>query len=601
MHRSLSLVAAILLTTSLSAAVFVVPSDDDLIDSADAVIIGTVRAMNGQFALNGDIVTAVDIDVEQVLKGSLTAKRTIRLIELGGEVGTRVMAVSESAGYWKSNRALIFLERDAEGNWRTYGTSLGKFDFVKDHDGRELAVRWATREADLSGFWTAEGHPHEEVLRDSAKFKAHIARRGRPDFRRPLPGTTLRSAEAPADYVVEGVDKASLSLPAEFEVGVTAHYPPSAYTQGTFRWDRFDRGGSVTFFASGTQPGYDHIGTAQRALAAWTNDPGSNINYVYGGTNTRGFVEDGVNTIVYNSATGVPSGALAYAKWYADNTHTYKNEQFYSISEGDVVMKQNPGVSQKVFDEAITHELGHTLGFRHSDQGTPSSTQAVMKAVVSGAYGASLGPWDIEAAGHVYTGSGTPPAGTAPAAPASITATAISTTAVTITWSAVTGATGYIIERGTNPTNFVQIGTTTGATTFTDSGRAPNTTYLYRVRATNTAGTSGPGPIDYATTVIFTDDPLVPRVTPIKAVHILELRTAVNAMRVAAGLSPVTFTDPVLTGATIKAVHIVELRNALTAALAVFGRTPVFTDPTLTPRSTVIKAAHIQELRNYVK
>lgn len=598
MHRPLLLTLSLLLASSSHAAVFIVPPDDDLIDSADAIVIGTVREMNGQFALNGDIVTALDIDVEHVLKGSIAAKRSMRLMELGGEVGRRIMAVSESAGYWKGNRALIFLQRDEEGNWRTYGTSLGKFDFVKDHTGRELVVRWATRD-DISGFWTAAGHPHEEVLRDAARFTSHIARRSRPEYRRPLPGSGL-SLNATADYFVKDVPRDSLKLPAGFEVGVTAHYPPSAYTQGTFRWNRFDRGTSVTFFASGSQPGYDYIGTSQRALAAWTNDPGSNINYVYGGTNNRGFVEDGVNSIVYNSPTGVPAGALAYAKWYADSVHTYKGEQFYSISEGDVVMKPNPGVSQKVFDESITHELGHTLGFRHSDQGIPSSTQAVMRAVLSGAYGASLGPWDIEAALHVYTGSGTP-TGTVPAAPGAIIATATSPNSVSISWTPVTGATEYIIQRATSlQSAFMQVGTSPGPA-FTDMNNvSPNTTYIYRVLATNSAGPSSPSPTDYATTIIFTDDPLVPGVTAIKGVHLTQLRTAVNAMRVAAGLVPVGFTDPNPVGVAIKAIHIIELRNALTPALNAFGRTATYTDPMLGPNATV-KAVHLQELRNYVK
>src|SRR5687768_15379841 len=480
MPRSLVLLFTLLLANAAQAAVFVVPPDDDLIDSADAIVIGTVRQATGQFALDGDIVTVVEIEVEHVLKGTIARKRTMQLTELGGEVGRRVMAVSESAGYWIGNRALIFLELDDEGNWRTYGTSLGKFDFVKDRAGRELVVRWATRD-DISGFWTQDGHPHEEVLRDAAKFRAHIARRSRPDLRRPLPGPGTSTETA--DYFVTDVPREAVNLPARFEVGVTAHYPPSAYTQGTFRWDRFDKGSSVTFFASGSQPGYDHIGAAQRALAAWTNEPGSNINYVYGGTNNAGFVEDGVNSIVYNSPTGVPSGALAYAKWYADNTHTYKGEQFYSISEGDVVMKQNPGITQKTFDEAITHELGHTLGFRHSDQGSPSSTQAVMKAVLSGAFGASLGPWDIEAAQHVYTAA--PVTGGLPSVSPTITATAISTTSVTVSWAGVTGATGYTLERGTTLTNFTPIRSNLGTTSFTDTGLTPNTTYLYRVRATN--------------------------------------------------------------------------------------------------------------------
>ncbi len=51
---------------------------------------------------------------------------------------------------------------------------------------------------------------------------------------------------------------------------------------------------------------------------------------------------------------------------------------------------------------------------------------------------------------------------------------------------------------------------------------------------------------------------------------------------------------------TIKAVHITELRAALNAVYTTLGRAlPAYTDPTLTA-GTTSKAAHIQELRNAV-
>ena len=46
--------------------------------------------------------------------------------------------------------------------------------------------------------------------------------------------------------------------------------------------------------------------------------------------------------------------------------------------------------------------------------------------------------------------------------------------------------------------------------------------------------------------VPFTDDPIVPGVTPIKAVHFTELRTRIGALRSAAGLPRFSWTDPVL-------------------------------------------------------
>jgi subtilisin family serine protease len=87
----------------------------------------------------------------------------------------------------------------------------------------------------------------------------------------------------------------------------------------------------------------------------------------------------------------------------------------------------------------------------------------------------------------------------------------------------------------------------------------------------------------------------------IKAIHIVELRAAVNDVRAAKGLAPYSFMDPLLTpqSTTVRAIHIVELRAALAQAYAVAGVSPpTYTDETITPGVTTIKAAHITEIRS---
>jgi hypothetical protein len=89
--------------------------------------------------------------------------------------------------------------------------------------------------------------------------------------------------------------------------------------------------------------------------------------------------------------------------------------------------------------------------------------------------------------------------------------------------------------------------------------------------------------------------------TPVKAVHMTELRQAVNAVRAAANLSAATWTDPTLsTSVTIKAVHVTELRTNLDAALTALGiSTSAYTDPSLT--GIAIKKVHADEVRQRVK
>jgi hypothetical protein len=128
------------------------------------------------------------------------------------------------------------------------------------------------------------------------------------------------------------------------------------------------------------------------------------------------------------------------------------------------------------------------------------------------------------------------------------------------------------------------------------------TTYIYRVRSVDAGGNySDFSNIDIATTIIFTDDPLVANSTLIKALHVTELRQAVNAVRAAADLGAVTWTDSSISGVDVKAVHVSELRTNLDDARNRLGlSTGNYTD-TLTPGTTVIKAVHISELRDRVK
>ena len=98
----------------------------------------------------------------------------------------------------------------------------------------------------------------------------------------------------------------------------------------------------------------------------------------------------------------------------------------------------------------------------------------------------------------------------------------------------------------------------------------------------------------------FTDDPIQPGVTPVRAVHFTELRTRIDGLRAAAELGRFPWTDPVLTaGVTrVRLVHLLELREALAAAYATAGRpAPVWTDASPAAGATPIRAAHLMELR----
>jgi len=124
-----------------------------------------------------------------------------------------------------------------------------------------------------------------------------------------------------------------------------------------------------------------------------------------------------------------------------------------------------------------------------------------------------------------------------------------------------------------------------------------------QINLTPTAGSPYSKPNAFASLpTVFTDDTIVVGQTKAKALHIIELREAVDALRAVAGLSPASWTDPTLTaGNTIKTVHITELRAFFDEAAICLGySTSPYTDPGLGP-GMVIKRIHIEELRQRIR
>ncbi|HEX8155075.1 MAG TPA: FG-GAP-like repeat-containing protein, partial [Thermoanaerobaculia bacterium] len=176
-----------------------------------------------------------------------------------------------------------------------------------------------------------------------------------------------------------------------------------------------------------------------------------------------------------------------------------------------------------------------------------------------------------------------------------VTATAQSGTRVGVTWNVISNATTYEVWRSVAKDTFTQVATTI-SNAYVDTSVSPQKSYRYIVRAVQGAVLGPFSQPDIATTVFFTDDPLIVGSTPPKAIHMQELQLAINAMRGAASLPPMAFTT-IAAGTPVQAAHVNELTLALNQARTALGLS-TFVAPA---PGSVIRGWHLGDLRAAVK
>jgi hypothetical protein len=137
----------------------------------------------------------------------------------------------------------------------------------------------------------------------------------------------------------------------------------------------------------------------------------------------------------------------------------------------------------------------------------------------AGSYGATApltgsGPWIMQLVAFKASSGGGPPVDSSPpTAPSNLLATTAGSGGINLSWTASTdnvGVTNYLVERcqGAGCTTLAQVATSP-ATTYTDAGLLPGTSYSYRTRATDAAGNlSGYSNISTAATNQSTASPI---------------------------------------------------------------------------------------------
>lgn len=623
-HRVAVLVAGVaMITMNAFATTFVVPKDRDMVALANMVVVGTAETSYTRLNAAGGIETVTELKADEVLKGRRLAKNAkILVVEPGGKHGDQILSIPSVPRFRDGERVLLMLSpAKKSGEWAVTNLALGKFTLAVDSRGREVALR---NEHDVNG-WTIDGNKHVEQRRDAAGFR-----------------TFIQSVAAGQD-----ADDDGYFLPAEAHEDSTpsgpvanSHSSFAATTYlltGNIRWNAWPQ----TYVHGNTVAGAPNGGVDAilSALGLWNNDAQSNVNFVHGGldgTKTGGIIgaADGANSILwerdlsswgagpYTCASGGVLGIGGVRGFTGQGSHTGPDgETFGTATEGDVEMNQGIANCSNLFNSTVfvlglTHEVGHTMGFRHADQNPDFSTpcsgrecvpvppvfpnpdpgpHAVMRSSIANGLPLSLQSYDQNAVRAVYPNSVVSP----PPAPTGLTATATSSTTVTVSWAAATGATSYKVFRRTSIGGTYETVATGVLTTSHNHAASPNTAYQYVVRATNDGGDSGDSNSDFTTAIAFTDT--IGSSLTVKLLHFTELQTGVNALRTLAGLSAFSFSAPTpAIGTAVSKVHLDGLRTALNAARTALGGSAISFAETITAGTTTAKGSHITEIRNGV-
>ena len=416
------LAAAILLATPAAALVYVLPTDDSMVERSGTIVFGEVLSASPGLR-DGSAFTDYAFQVEEVLKGTVPGG-TIIVRQPGGllpgGIATRVQGLPMLA---VGDRVLLFLDPLADA-YRPVEFALGIFFEVRTARGPLLI-----REPSLHGEVTLPGDPaaadgaRARLPRDSSGFRRWIADRA-------------AGVERSADYFVAEPPDGPISVRSPFTV---TRSPEECFHDGLpLRWREFDGGSSVGFTVqAGGQAGVPGGGLSQvrTGMRAWNSVSGSRANLVLHGTSNREFEIDGVdgsNSISYEDPFDEIPGtfqpgeggviAITHTFFYcgaSDATHQVPGND--SV-EALAIIESNIGTQDGFEDwlalspdprenheEIMAHELGHAIGIGHSCGDARSGScdavtrEAIMRATAHGdGRGARLNSDDRAAVRFLY-------------------------------------------------------------------------------------------------------------------------------------------------------------------------------------------------------
>jgi PKD repeat protein len=393
MERRALALCALLATVSPGArgATYLPLPDPALAGNAPVVV--RVRAGESSSRLAGPgagpaIVTETDLDVLEVLKGSVLAT-PIRLVLPGGQVEEQVVWIPGRPTFVPGQEAILFLVpvSGRPGEYAPTEFGLSVFDILEDPEGRHFAVRtmFQAGEQEVLAPDGAE-LPAPDHVRELDSFLAALRAVGRGE---PMPPAAKASPAGP------------LRLPVGAGGGPRALWVNLGGPEGgnLFRWNWSGAPGCAAspngvVHPVGTQTnltdgsnGRTHV---QNAVTQWAGVPGADVRYSYSASSGNVAVNLDVDSV--SGGWSTPMGCGLRRSTCAS------------------------GYTVAVFRSGVLHEVGHTVGLGHPDEGesvfsttTPAEWDAaVMRSTLAPSHPDQPQSDDIAAIQYYY-GTGAPP------------------------------------------------------------------------------------------------------------------------------------------------------------------------------------------------
>ncbi|HEV8582972.1 MAG TPA: hypothetical protein VGX68_28225 [Thermoanaerobaculia bacterium] len=136
----LALLCLALATAVASATTIVYVPMRRSVQMSDLMLVGYVLGAQAEYNREGEIVTRVDVLVEEPLKGAAGSGQIVSFHAWGGSLdGVDVETVGE-AQYRLGEKVLVQLE-DIDGELHTLGLAFGKWNVVRDQAGVDQLIR----------------------------------------------------------------------------------------------------------------------------------------------------------------------------------------------------------------------------------------------------------------------------------------------------------------------------------------------------------------------------------------------------------------------------------------------------------------------------